>query len=115
MTISSTEVIEKPQTEVPTEPAAEKYDLEKAVIDQVMERLGRPTNFIKVTACNVSGDHQNRWRVNVWCNDPVTKKDVFGDSTTYSPPLIKHSYYVHTSPEGGIRKSDPEILKVYKD
>lgn len=88
-----------------TEPAPDVPDAEKEaqkakakVIDMlrhsILEKLGKPKNFERITASAV-GD--NRYRVNVYCHSPVIISDSFyviakPDGIVESRPPIQHKY-----------------------
>ena len=69
--------------------------------EAVLERLGKPTNLWKIDVIHL---WDNRYRVNMWCE----KKGRIG--STYR---ITDSFFVITSPEGGIVESRPQIVKRY--
>ena len=82
-----------------------KKELKSFVEEQVIAKLGKPTELNFIRASNV---FDNRWRVDVWC---------YYDSTVTIMPTkcsnIKHSYFVHTDEHGKIINSSPEIIKEY--
>jgi hypothetical protein len=68
------------------------------ILRVVMERLGQPDQFLRVTARPVSGDN---YRINV----------VVGPDITSS--RIAHSFFVTADDDGTIRASVPPITKCY--
>ena len=82
-----------------------KRELKSFVEEQVIAKLGKPTELNFVRASNV---FDNRWRVDVWC---------YFDSTVTIMPTkssnIKHSYFIHVDEHGKIIDSSPEINKEY--
>lgn len=79
---------------------------EANIINEVLNRLGKPENFWQATAKNV---FDNRWRVNIWTWEwldlecSITKKR-----------MIEHSYFVKYNEETyQIINSSPEIERVY--
>ena len=79
------------------------YDLEtsraaSAVGKAVMAALGRPTDFLRVTARRVTADGH---RVNVVAG---------GDPTT---ARIAHSFFVTTDTDGNLTGSAPPIVRSY--
>ena len=82
-----------------------KKELKSFVEEQVIARLGKPTELNFIRASNV---FDNRWRVDVWC---------FFDSVETIMPTkssdIKHSYFIRTDEHGKITDSSPEIIKEY--
>tara|TARA_R110000751_G_scaffold266196_1_gene365250 strand:- start:480 stop:854 length:375 start_codon:yes stop_codon:yes gene_type:complete len=100
-------------------PAASKSktaNIDDAVCEQVLERLGHPSNLLKIEAGNVGG---NNYRVNVWCKSPPAEmiKNAAGmiiqEPCFISSYMISDSFYVRVSPEGGIIYSNPPINKRY--
>jgi len=82
-----------------------KNELKSFVEEQVIARLGRPTELNFIRASNV---FNNRWRVDVWC--------YFDSEETIMPSKcsnIKHSYFIHVDEHGKITNSSPEINKEY--
>ena len=64
----------------------------------VMAALGRPRDFLRVTACQVTGDG---YRVNV-----VTGPDA-------ASSRIAHSFFVTADANGNVTTSAPAIMKQY--
>jgi len=80
--------------------------LDKIIINDVMDRLGKPKNLSFVTAANL---WSNRWRVNVW-----TQVDVETECGFSKGYRIPHSYFLHYDTElSKITHSDPKIEKLY--
>jgi hypothetical protein len=68
------------------------------IVRLVMEKLGQPAQFLRVTARPVSGDN---FRINV-----VVGPDV-------ASARIAHSFFVTAHEDGTIRASVPPITKCY--
>jgi len=68
------------------------------IVRLVMERLGQPEQFLRVTARPVSGDN---FRINVVVGPDVTSA------------RIAHSFFVTADDDGTIRASVPPITKCY--
>ena len=82
-----------------------KEELKSFVEEQVIAKLGKPSNLNFIRASNV---FNNRWRVDVWCYHKVE-----GCIPEQSCSMIDHSYFIHADEHGKITKSDPEINKEY--
>ena len=82
-----------------------KEELKSFVEEQVIAKLGKPSNLNFIRASNV---FNNRWRVDVWCYHKVE-----GCISEQSCSMIDHSYFIHADEHGKITKSDPEINKEY--
>ena len=106
MTLTATP--QKPTPVSPTKSARSvpQQELEEFVKEQVLQKLGTPENFSHITAGNM---WDNRWRVNVWCFHK-SQSDVISIVNVQS---IDYSYFIHTSEDGTIIKSSPEIEKEY--
>ena len=82
-----------------------KNELKSFVEEQVITKLGKPTELNFIRASNV---FDSRWRVDVWC--------YFDSEETIMPSKcskIKHSYFIHVDEHGKITNSSPEINKEY--
>jgi len=82
-----------------------KEELNSFVKEQVINKLGKPTELNFIKASNV---FDNRWRVDVWC--------YFDSQATIMPTKssdIKHSYFIRVDEHGKITNSSPEIIKEY--
>lgn len=83
-------------------------DLSVPIAMGVLAQLGHPKNLHEVQVHHL---WDNRYRVNVWVVEKH-KKGIYGDDTFGL--VIKHSYFIWASPEGGIVNSNPPIQRVYK-
>ena len=72
------------------------------VKQQVLEQLGKPVNFVKITAWNV---YEDRFRVNVW--------NTKNPGSIFSRPQIVDSFFIRANEEG-IMSSSPVIEKKYE-
>jgi len=100
----------KEPPKAPKEDKKEKKaaDLSVPIAMAVLAQLGKPTNLKEV---EVNHLWDNRYRVNVWC---MEKPKLGLYSGTERVPLIRHSYFVWSSPEGGIMDCNPSIERLYK-
>ena len=104
MTLTATP--QKPKSITPAKLAkAMAQELEAFVKEQVLQKLGTPTNLSHITAGNM---WENRWRVNVWCTHEPR-----GEVCMVKAQSIDYSYFIHTSEDGTIIKSSPKIEKEY--
>ena len=105
MTLTATP--QKPTPVSPTKSARSvtQQELEEFVKEQVLQKLGTPENLFQITAGNM---WDNRWRVNVWCTHKFQ-----GEVSIVDIQSIDYSYFIHTSEDGTIIKSSPEIEKEY--
>tara|TARA_Y100000034_G_scaffold135296_1_gene206615 strand:- start:3019 stop:3420 length:402 start_codon:yes stop_codon:yes gene_type:complete len=94
--IQETEQTTEKQPEKPAVPVR-KVDLCETICQEVMERLGKPPNFYRCTAKNITGT--SNFRVNVW------------NSSTMGCGTITDSFFVKVNDEGVI--VSPEIKKKY--
>lgn len=69
-----------------------------AICRHVMAVLGRPADFLRITARQVSGEN---YRVNV-----VAGPDV-------SSSRIAHSYFITADADGNVKQSSPALVKQY--
>ena len=87
----------------------ERYDDREDVIehikDQVLDRLGRPENLQRVI---VKPLWDNCYRANVICSYASETEWM-----TLTQSKIDDSFFIQTSPEGGILRAEPEIKKKY--
>ena len=105
MTLTATP--QKPKSVSPTKSAkaVTQQELEEFVKEQVLQKLGTPENLFQITAGNM---WDKRWRVNVWCSQKFQ-----GEVSIVVIQSIDYSYFIHTSEDGTIIKSSPEIEKEY--
>ena len=99
------QVSQKAQSSQSDDKKLTKEELKSFVEEQVIAKLGKPSNLNFIRASNV---FNNRWRVDVWCYHKVE-----GCISEQSCSMIDHSYFIHTDEHGKITKSDPEINKEY--
>jgi len=88
-----------------TKAQAGKPDFKSFVEEQVLNRLGTPSNLNFIRASNV---FDNRWRVDVWCYHEVE-----GTLSSTSNSKIDYSYFIHADEQGKIINSSPEIKKEF--
>ena len=77
-------------------------DLSAQIALALLAKLGKPRNLVEVRVVHL---WDNRYRVNVWCGN--------NGGTLDSTRRITDSFFVYTSPEGGIVRTSPEIQKKY--
>ncbi len=69
-----------------------------AICLNIMATLGRPNDFLRITARQITG---NGYRVNV-----VT-------GTSAASARIAHSYFITADANGNVTTSDPAVMKQY--
>ena len=96
----------KPKEEKQAEPEQVKeQDAEvlDAIGQQIMDKLGTPDRFYRI---DVNPLWDTKFRVNVYCEEGESR-------TIFKSFRITDSFFVVTSPEGGILRSIPEIETKY--